>query len=293
MYDDIVLFIHIVQHRGLAAAAQQLGIPAATMTRKLQKLERSLGCQLVHRSARQFVLTPEGEAHYLAYANLVEQLELTQRSLRADMHEMSGKLKVLAPTGISIGLLQPMWSRFIKTYPDIQLEISLNNVIEDMALSKADLALRVGPQQNSALYQKHLGTLQTVLVATSGYLKNKGEPESLDALKGHHLIATKAVSIWNLVNSKTGQQYEYRPRVSTLSNDVSLITQLACDGIGIALLPMSEVKSHIESGQLKRVLPEWRGPDRDLFAVWPTGRLLNAKARCLRDFIHDYLREHL
>lgn len=293
MYDDIALFVHIVQHRGLAAAAQQLDIPAATMTRKLQKLERSLGCQLVHRSARQFVLTPEGEAHYLAYVDLVEQLELTQRSLRADMHVMCGKLKVLAPTGISIGLLQPMWSSFIKTYPDIQLELSLNNVVEDLVPSKADLALRVGPQQDSALYQQRLGTLQTVLVAAPNYLSNNGEPEHLDALKDHHLIATKAVSIWRLVNLHTDQQYEYHPRVSTLSNDVTLIAQLACDGIGIALLPISEVKSHIESKKLKRVLPEWRGPNRDLFAVWPTGRLLNAKAKCLREFMHEYLKAHL
>ncbi|MGY8869059.1 MAG: LysR family transcriptional regulator [Pseudomonadales bacterium] len=293
MYDDIALFVHIVQHRGLAAAAQQLDIPAATMTRKLQKLERSLGCQLVHRSARQFVLTPEGEAHYLAYADLVEQLELTQRSLRADMHVMCGKLKVLAPTGISIGLLQPMWSSFIKTYPDIQLELSLNNVVEDLVPSKADLALRVGPQQDSALYQQRLGTLQTVLVAAPNYLSNNGEPEHLDALKDHHLIATKAVSIWSLVNLHTDQQYEYHPRVSTLSNDVTLIAQLACDGIGIALLPISEVKGHIESKKLKRVLPEWRGPNRDLFAVWPTGRLLNAKAKYLREFMHEYLKAHL
>lgn len=79
MYDDIVLFVHIVQQQGLAPAAKKLDLPAATVTRRLQRLETSIGHQLIHRSARQFVLTPEGEAFYQAYAGLVEQLEQTQQ----------------------------------------------------------------------------------------------------------------------------------------------------------------------------------------------------------------------
>lgn len=132
MFDDIALFIHIVQQQGLAAAAQKLGLPAATVTRRLQRLEASVARQLIHRSARQFVLTPEGEAFYQAYAGLVEQLEQTQQQLSGELNLLAGPLKVLAPTNISIGLLQPMWSGFIKMYPDIKLELMLSNSVESM-----------------------------------------------------------------------------------------------------------------------------------------------------------------
>ncbi len=293
MFDDIVLFIHIVQSQGLAAAAQKLNIPAATITRRLQKLERSLGCQLIHRSARKFVLTQEGEAYYHAYAELVDQLESTQRNLSSEMLEMSGKLKVLAPTNISIGMLQPMWSSFIKTYPDIQLEVSLNNSFEDLLPSQADIALRIGPQQDSILYQKRLGSLKTVMVASPEYLEEKGEPKTLEELPLHNLIGSQTVSVWHLSDDRSDVKKDVRPRFKTVSNDIKFISQLVCDGIGISLLPISEVQTHIQKGELRHVLPNWVGPNRDLFAVWPTGRLLNAKAKCLRDFMQSYIELNL
>jgi LysR family transcriptional regulator AphB len=289
MYDDIALFINIVQNRGLASAAQQLDIPAATVTRRLQKLEHALGCQLIHRSPRQFVLTPEGETYYHAYADQIKQLDVTQRSLSAEVHQMSGKLKVLAPTNISIGFLQPMWSSFIKTYPGIQLEVSLSNQFEDMLVSQADLALRIGPQKDSQLYQKRLGTLQTVLVASSEYIEKNGEPIKPEELCQHCIIDSKANSNWSLIDSKSGEKKVIYLQPDTLANDVSFIAQLACDGIGVALLPISEVETYILHGKLVRILHEWRGANRDIYAVWPTGRLLNAKAQCLRDYMYKYL----
>ncbi|MCL1124347.1 LysR family transcriptional regulator [Shewanella surugensis] len=109
MLDDMALFVHIVRYHSLANAAKKLNMSAGTLTRRLQKLEQRLACQLINRSARQCVLTQEGETYYQAYADLIEQFEVIQHNLRADRSDMSGKLKVLAPTNISIGFLQPMW----------------------------------------------------------------------------------------------------------------------------------------------------------------------------------------
>ncbi len=288
MYDDIVLFIHIVQQQGLAMAASKLALPAATVTRRLKRLEDSIGRKLIHRSARQFVLTPEGESFYQAYAGLVEQLEKTHEQLSFEINALAGPLSVLAPTNISIGLLQPMWSGFIKTYPDIKLELNLSNNVDDMILSGADMALRIGSQESSLLHQKRLGSLQTVLVASPGYLTNNSEPKSLDELDQHRLIGTNTLSSWCMSNIENAKEFEVRPRFSTLVNDVKLVTQLVCDDLGISLLPSSEVNHLIHSGDLVQVLTSWQGPNRDLFTVWPSGKLLSARAKCLRDFMHDY-----
>ncbi|MFY0641284.1 MAG: LysR family transcriptional regulator [Bermanella sp.] len=289
MYDDIVLFIHIAQQQGLAGAAHKLGVPAATVTRRLKRLEKSLGCQLIHRSARQFILTGEGKVFYQAYAELVEQLEDTQQKLSSNLHSLSGKLKVLAPSNISTGLLQPMWSNFVKTYPEIKLELTLSNSIEDMLSSNADIALRIGPQASSSLYQKRIGSLHTYLVCSPEYLINRGTPEDLESLSEHNLIGISALTSWNMRNTNTGKTQEFRPRFSTLVNDVKFVSQLVQDGTGIALLPTSEITSHIKSNKLVRILQPWQGPDRELFTIWPSGKLLNAKAKCLQSHIEIYM----
>jgi LysR family transcriptional regulator AphB len=293
MYDDIVLFVHIVQQQGLALAARKLGLPAATVTRRLQRLETSVGHQLIHRSARQFGLTHEGESCYQAYAGLVEQLEQTRQQLSGELNILSGPLKVLAPSNISTGLLQPMWSGFIKSYPDIKLELMLSNSVESMLSSGADIALRIGPQESSMLYQKRLGSLPTVLVATPEYLVLNGEPKSLDELESHRLIGTNTLVSWIMFNAEASKKQELRPRFSTLVNDVNMVTQLVCDDLGISLLPMSEVSHLIKSGKLVRVLQPWQGPVRDLYTVWPSGKLLSARAKCLKDYMQDYIESYM
>ena len=288
MIDDIALFIHIVQLRGLAATADHLQIPAATVTRRLQKLEAQVGGQLIHRSARQFNLTQEGEIYFQAYAGLVQQFESTSRRLSAEQHQLFGPLKVLAPTNISLGLLQPAWSAFINEYPDIQLEVQLNNTTEDVITTQADIAIRIGPQSDSLLYQKRLGTIRTIIVAAPEYLLSKGTPSSLDDLHQHRMIGVNNLSTWTLTNNTTGQKVNLHPKYATTVNDIRFACQLSSDAVGIALLPVSEVKNELSLGTLQQVLPSWSGPVRDIFTVWPSGKLLSAKARCLRDFMESY-----
>lgn len=293
MYDDLNLFIQIVQHQGLAKAASKLNISAATITRRLQKLEQNLKTQLIHRSARQFVLTSEGQSYYKTYAPLFEQLEASQSALINDSQETCGKLKVFTPTNISLGFLQPMWSQFIKRFPDIQLELQLNNQVEDLLEAKADIALRIGPQSDSNLFQKKLGSLSTLFVASPSYLNTYGEPKQLEDLNEHTLIATNTLPNWHLEQMSTGKSCQYHPKISTLTNDISLIAHFVCDGIGISLLPINEARNHIESGAMVQILKDWKGPERELFAVWSTGRLLNPRARLLKQHMQDFIQSKL
>ena len=291
MLDDIVLFVHIVNQQSLSAAANMLDIPVATVTRRLQRLENSLRVSLIHRSARRFELTGEGEVYFRAYSHLVEQFEQTQRSLRDDMYEMRGSLKVMAPVNLTAGFLQPMWSRFIQEYPDIQLELSLSNQLDDMISEKADLAIRVGPQTDSLLYQKRIGTINTVLVASPEYLAKQGEPDCIKDLKQHRLIGAKSLMRWTLLDG-AHQKVNFPPVLSTLVNDVNIVAALVKDGLGISLLPVTEVQPYLDSGDLIRVLPAWQGIGRDVFLVWPSGRLMNERTKHLMSFIEQHCQQH-
>ncbi|WP_120497097.1 LysR family transcriptional regulator [Kiloniella sp. EL199] len=294
MFDDISLFVRIVENRSLSAAGQDLNLPAATVSRRLQKLEEKLGCQLVHRSARKFNLTAEGEVYYQAYADLVQQFEATSRNLSADVHQLNGKLTVLAPTNASVGILQPMWSEFIRLYPEIQLNLFLSNQTKDIHQGQVDMALRIGPQEDSQLFQRKLGSVATILVASPDYLARKGEPDDLDIFHEHRILLVNTMPLWRLQYCPEGfvnknRWEEMRPRATTVIDDIALARQLARDGHGIVLLPVSEIETELSEGTLARVLPEWQGAPREIFAVWPTGRLLSTRAKCLRDFMQDFI----
>ncbi|WP_102795205.1 LysR family transcriptional regulator [Bowmanella denitrificans] len=292
MFDDIRLFVHIVQQGGLSGAAQFMGLPAATVTRRLQKLEQQLGSQLLHRSARQCVLSQEGEIYYQAYADLVSQFEQTQQQLSESHKLLHGKLKVLAPINISHGFLRPMWLGFSRQFPQIQLELILANQREDLINSKAELALRVGPQPDSLLYQQKLGQIPKLLVASPDYLAENGIPEHPGQLKEHRLVGTTLWSKWQLVH-QSGTVQELFPRFNATFNDTEMMKHLACDHQGISLLPLTEVQPQLENGELVRVLPQWQGDKRDIYLVWPSGRLLSERAKCLRDFIADYIEKNM
>ncbi|WP_372862421.1 LysR family transcriptional regulator [Spongiibacter sp.] len=293
MYDDIALFVHIAQQGGLSSAAKHLGLPAATVTRRLQKLEQRLGYQLLQRSARQCVLTVDGEVLYHSYAELIEQLEQVRQQLYNDMRQLRGKLRVLAPSNISHGMLRPMWLGFTRQYPDIQLELQLSNQLHDMIKARADIALRIGPQADSALYQKKLGQVDKILVAAPSYLKEHGHPAHPGELKHHRLVGTTISGKWPLHDIESSKHQEILPRFVAQFNDTTFAKYMAIDGQGITLLPLSELKPELDSGELQRVLPQWRGEPRDIYAVWPSGRLLSAKAKCLRDYMAAFIVDRL
>jgi LysR family transcriptional regulator AphB len=289
MFDDIGLFIHIAQRRSLAKAAAYLGLPAATVTRRLRRLEDQVGVQLVHRSARKFALTSEGEAYFDAFADLVLNAEAALRGLNADLHALQGSLKAAAPTNISVGILQPMWSAFLTDFPEIRLTLTLSNENKDLLENQVDLALRAGPQTDAGLYQKRLGCVATILTAAPAYLGEAGLPRDPSEIGRHKLIRVAALPQWHLAHHQTGQRETVHVDAHVSVDDIGLARQLAADGQGVALLPVSEISGELENGRLQPVLSGWQGQTRDLYAVWPTGRLLSARARCLRDHMARHI----
>lgn len=291
MFDDIALFVHVAQARSLTGAGTTLGLPAATVTRRLQRLEDKLGHQLVHRSARKFGLTSEGEAYFQAFAGIVEQAEVTARNLSAEMHELSGPLVVAAPTNISVGALQPMWTAFMRKYPSIRLDLRLSNFNIDLPEDRVDLALRIGPQQDQRLYQKKMGSISTAVMAAPSYLEGRDLPEAPDDLKQHAIIAVRTIPAWQLTHRPSGETSELHLKGDVVVDDIALVRQFAEDGFGVCLLSVTEAAEPLEQGRLRLLLPDWQGQQRDIYAVWPTGRLLSARAKCLREYMRIYLAE--
>ncbi len=293
MLDDIALFVEVVNRGSLAAGAKQVKLPAATVTRRIQRLEAQLGVKLMHRSARKLVLTHDGEVYFQTYAELVQQFNQAQQVLSQENQQLAGKVKVLAPVNISHGILRTMWVSFTNEYPDIQLDLELSNHQMDLIETQADLAIRIGKQPDSSFYQRRLGELETVLIATPSYLKAHGEPSHPSELVEHNLIGISMRKKWVLHNYVNSQNFTLYPQCRAQINDPVFVKYFVLDSQGIALVPLTEVKNELDSGEAVRILPDWKGEVRDIFLIWPGGKLLSKRAQCLRDYIFDYMNKSL
>lgn len=293
MLDDIALFVEVVNRGNLATAAKQLKLPAATVTRRIQRLEERLGVKLMHRSARKLVLTHDGDVYFQTYAELVQQFNQAQQILGQESKQLSGKVKVLAPVNISHGILRSMWVSFTRDYPDIQLDLELSNLQMDLIEAQADLAIRIGKQPDSSFYQRRLGELETVLVATQTYIEAHGAPEHPSQLIEHNLIGLTMRKKWVLHQQTTSQNYTLYPQWRAQINDPVFVKYFVLDSQGIALVPLTEVKAELDSGEAVRILPDWKGEVRDIFLIWPSGKLMSKRAQCLRDYIFEYMHKSL
>ena len=287
MLDDLALFVSIVDHGSLQAAARLANIPAATLTRRLQKLEAELGCQLLLRSARSLKPTPEGQRYYAQCRPLLQALQQATGEVDEDLNQMKGTLRVLAPINVSRSVLAPAWASFLRQWPQIRLELKLSNMSEDLWRQGADLALRVGAQSDPKLRQRRLGSIPLLLVASPDYLQARGMPKHPSELAMHDLLVTEPLDDWEF---RLGDEHvELKPEGRCYVNEIEVAVSLAEAGLGVLYCARTLCYQGLESGRLVQVLPQWRCPQRPMFAVWPQEQLPR-RARTLLEHLAEFMR---
>lgn len=287
MFDDLALFVSIVEHGSLQAAARHANLPPATLTRRLQKLEAEPGCQLLLRSARSLKPTPEGQLYYEQCRPLLTALAQTTATLDGDLNQVKGALRVLAPLNLSRGLFGPAYASFMAMWPEIRLELSLSNRNEDVWRHGADLAIRVGPQDDPKLRQRRLGVIGIVLVASPAYVTAHGAPGHPRELAAHRLLVASPISTWRFTSPDGDEIIELQPQGQCDVNDIDLAVMLAEAGQGLLYCPRTLCHEALESGRLVRVLSEWRTPQRPIYAVWPQQQLPR-KVRTLLEHLAEF-----
>jgi len=294
MLDDVALFVRIATFGGLSKAAEQMGVPAATVTRHLQRLEHQLGCKLVNRSARQFSLTPEGQSLLDDCGFMVESLQDRMLSLQSSLHDMSGRIKIIAPVNMTIGLMQPIWVGFMKKFPDVTLDFLLNNETQDFLSSQADFAICAEPELSPSMQITKIGETRTALVASPAYLQEHGSPQSPEDLNNHDMVVASWFENVELHHRDDGSVKRFRPnKLRGAANELSMVRNFCCDGMGISLLPIPEVRDEIRSGKLVYVLPDWEGRRRSICLVWPSNARLTRRSQTLVDHIFQAMPELL
>lgn len=143
------------------------------------------------------------------------------------------------------------------------------------------------------MQQKKLGQADSILVATPSYLTNASVLNEPSDLKQHRLIGTTLRNKWPLTNIKTRASYTHMCRFNSIYNDTSFVKYQVADHQGVGLLPRFEIINELATGEFVRVLPQWQSHNREIYAIWPSGRLLSKKAVCLRDYMHEFIQQRL
>lgn len=288
MLDDLKIFITAADKNSLTQAAKTLNMTIATVSRRISALEQALGCELLHRSTKGLKLTPMGEDYYQECAEFIDALDQRISNLDKTLHSLNGEVKILAPTNLGGGPLDPFWQQFISQYPQISLNIELSNRFQDMRETGADLAIRSGKMPNSSLIQTLLGYIRPILVAakhTSFPL-----PNHIDELKQCPSIVSDIFADWQLVD-ESGEMCAIDKQHQHISNDMNVSINLVKAGAGITLVPESMAYKAIQSGELVQVLPEWQGQKREIHLVWPGRRSVSARAQLLKDELTQFLHQ--
>lgn len=291
MFDALALFVAIVESGSLAAAAERLDLPAATVTRRLQGLERDLGCRLLHRSARRLQPTAEGLQYYEQCRPLIHALSQATGALDANLRRIAGHIRVLAPVNLASGPLTGAWTGFLQAHPEVSLELHLSNSVQDLVGSGADLAIRVGDQADSLLTQKRLGEVGVQLVASPAYLARRGVPRHARDLPDHDTIVADPLSRWWLRDPAGGDQaaVAWQPAPRLRADEMRLALAAAEAGLGVLLCPATLTRDAIARGSLVAVLEGWTPRSRPVFAVWSQQRHLPARVRALVDHLDAFI----
>lgn len=289
MLDDLSLFVSIVEAGSLSAAAEKEGLPTATVTRRLQTLERTLGYRLLARSARRMQLTAEGSQYYEQCRPLIHALRQATQRLDAVLGSMTGNIRVLAPTNLASGPLTPAWASFMQKYPGVTLELELSNIVQDLVGSGADLAIRVGALNDSALMQRRLGATDVVMVAAPSYLRDAGTPDSPEELSAHSMIVAEPLRQWRLRNPSDNTETVIQPHPRFRTDEMRLAVSMAEAGAGILLCPKIQCHAGLEAGNLVALLSDWMPEPRHIYAVWSQQRYLPARVRALLEHLAEFI----
>ncbi len=291
LLNDMALFVEVVKARGFRHAAEAVGIPNSTVSRRISSLEKAIGLRLLHRTTRRIELTEAGQIYFERCKRIVDEARLAHEQLGELLAQPSGVLRASLPVDFANTYLAPLIAEFARLYPGISFDFDLTPRVVDLVAEPFDVAIRMGTQPDSNLIARQLANLRCHLYASPHYLQQRGEPMRPADLATHDCIAFRSgkAHVWMLHSGNESMEIAVGGRFQL--NSVGLIRRLATLDQGIAVLPSEIVTDDVAQGRLRQVLPAWEGPATPVYAMTET-RLLPAKTQRFIEFLQERLSVH-
>ncbi|AOR70927.1 LysR family transcriptional regulator [Burkholderia stabilis] len=285
LLNDMALFVEVVKAKGFRSAADALGMPNSTLSRRIGALEKAIGLRLLHRTTRRIELTEAGQLYFARCKRIVDEARLAHEQLGGLLAEPAGVLRASFPVDFAVIYLTPLIAEFANRYPKLTFDFELTSRRVDLVSEPFDVAIRIGESADSQLVARRLATFRNQLYASPRYLERSGEPREPDDLKQHQCLSVQRVAAWTL--HRGAQAVEVPVGGRFVVNSVGMNRQLAVHDAGIIQVPEAVVADDLAAGRLRRVLPEWEGAVVPVYAMTET-RLLPAKTQVFIEFLRAH-----
>jgi DNA-binding transcriptional LysR family regulator len=286
-FESIRAFTQVVISGGFAAAARDMGLSRSAVNKLVIALENELGVQLLHRSTRVVTPTETGLAFHERCLEILASLEEAERAITQLHEEPRGRLRVNAPMSFGTMHLAPALADFLVHYPELQVQLTLNDRFIDPLEEGFDVTVRIAkPQTSASLIVHPLVSAQRVLCAAPSYLETQGIPAHPNELLHHSCLHYGQLAVedrWLLI----GADGDHTISVTGVlcSNNGEVLREAAVRGLGITLLPRFIVEPELQQGSLQIVLPDYHAPELCVYVMYPVNRHLSTKIRLLVDFL--------
>ena len=286
-------FVQVFDAGGFSAAARQHGRSKALLSKYVTDLEDYLGVRLMNRTTRKLSLTEAGEAYYREASQLLQQLDDLDASISDQTTAPRGLLRISAPRNFGERTLAPAIFEFLLKYPEVSVDLRLEDRYVDLVDEGIDLALRISTLTDSSLIARKIADMRIVVAASPELLKRVGTPKTPDGLRGLPCIVDtnlQGQANWRFVEEGKTVSVHVSGPVRVKSPLAALLA--AAMGLGFASMPSYLADPAIESGELTAVLESFIPSGQTLQAVYPHRRHLAGKVRALIDHLVDWFERH-
>lgn len=282
-------FIQVVDSNGFSAAAREMGRSKALVSKYVGELEDELGVRLLNRTTRQVSLTEVGEAYYKEAAEILQRIDDLQASVQSSHQEVRGRLRVSAPRSMGDDMLNKPMMQFLAQYPDIRLDLRLEDRFVDLVEEGFDVAIRVTQLEDSSLIARKIAPFRTVVCATADVVKTHGAPGvPADLTTRPCIIDTNYRYKQNWAFQSDGERLSVAVNGPLEVNSATAAREAALADLGFLRTPLFFVAKDVRDGDLVVVLEDYEEPQRGIYAVYPHRRHLSAKVRAFVDFLVDW-----
>lgn len=285
MLRNMQLFVEVAKAKSFRRAADVMGMPNSTVSRRIAELERDVGLRLFSRTTRQVDLTDVGRAYFESCERIIAEARTAHQALVNMQAEPCGVIRVSMPVDFSIVFLSPVLADFAALYPDIRFDLDLTPASANVVGDAVDVSIRMWEPKEQNVIAKHIATLETGLYASPAYLKKRGAIRKPQDLLNHDCLRMRE-SGWVLRHTDGSVNETVAVSGQFVANNVGFLRDLALRDQGVFLNALKMAEGNLADQTLVRVLPEWSMPEVPIYALTAT-RLLSSKVRLFVDHLAE------
>ena len=289
--DAMSTLLRVVEAGSLSEASRQLGMPLATVSRRVSELEAHLGTRLLNRSTRRLSLTDAGDSYIAACRRILDEVEEAERTASGEYRTPKGNLAITAPVVFGRLHVLPIVLEFLKVYPEIDVRMVLVDRVIDLLEDHVDLAVRIGALPDSSLVARRVGEIRRVVCGSPRYMAERGVPRRPQDLASHDCITFEGLtspSLWTFTTGRSEISIPIRSRL--IVNTAEAAVDAAVAGVGLARLLSYQIADAVMGGKLAVALDAFEPPPWPVSLVHHGQRLLPLKVRTFLDFVIPRLR---